>query len=276
MFANQGENDEFNVKVSLKIARASGTGTPIPLSKTVPRVAKGETTVAIPLTKEPPIGTALNIDSTSPRSGEEKVDNNKATYPSLFDQGLASSPVSDSRTLRGSLRSQPPRAAVVALIWLLVLSLRFRRVRAAQRLVLGEHGQRDLVEHASELQQAFEALHARVDEVSEHLAERMSAAEDRLDGAIAYRRWCAMTPTTRCPATSRPRSRCSTPSQWVVLSSIVHRDQARLYCKQVHGGRGEHQLSPEEEEAVRLALAGEVVTVIWSAVKVAYLGLPGR
>ena len=60
-------------------------------------------------------------------------------------------------------------AALVALIWLLVLSLRFRRVRAAQRSVLGEHGQRDLVAHASELQRAFEALHARVEEVAEHL-----------------------------------------------------------------------------------------------------------
>ena len=43
----------------------------------------------------------------------------------------------------------------------------------------------------------------------------------------------------------------------VVLSSIHHRDQARLYGKQVVDGRGEHQLSPEEDEAIRLALAGE-------------------
>jgi hypothetical protein len=42
----------------------------------------------------------------------------------------------------------------------------------------------------------------------------------------------------------------------VVLSSIHHRDQARLYAKRVDGGRGELQLSPEEEEAVRLALEG--------------------
>ena len=68
-----------------------------------------------------------------------------------------------------------------------------------------------------------------------------------------------MTPTTRCPATSPRRSRCSTPT---TMASCCPRSStatpARLYCKQVHGGRGEHQLSPEEEEAVRLALAGEV------------------
>ena len=88
-FANQGENDEFNVKVSVKIARASGDGETITLQKTVPRVAQGETvTVAIPLNKEPPIGTALNISvNVAKVPGEEKIDNNKATYPALFDQG---------------------------------------------------------------------------------------------------------------------------------------------------------------------------------------------
>ena len=42
----------------------------------------------------------------------------------------------------------------------------------------------------------------------------------------------------------------------IVLSSIHHRDQSRLYAKQVHGGRGELELSPEENEAIRLALEG--------------------
>src|SRR4051794_39014354 len=77
--------------------------------------------------------------------------------------------------------------ALIALIWLLVLSLRLRRVRGAQRVVLGPHGQTDLVSHASMLQEAFEALHARVEEVAERLDMRMATAEDRLDGAIAYR-----------------------------------------------------------------------------------------
>ena len=41
----------------------------------------------------------------------------------------------------------------------------------------------------------------------------------------------------------------------VVLSSIHHRDQARLYAKQVSDGKGELKLSPEEEEVLRIALA---------------------
>lgn len=88
-FANQGENDEFNIKVSVKISRSSGDGETITLQKNVPRAGVGETVqVEIPLTKEPPIGTALNIAvNVAKVPGEEKVDNNKATYPALFDQG---------------------------------------------------------------------------------------------------------------------------------------------------------------------------------------------
>jgi hypothetical protein len=43
----------------------------------------------------------------------------------------------------------------------------------------------------------------------------------------------------------------------IVLSCIHHRDQARVYAKQVIDGRGELELSPEEAEAVRVALTAE-------------------
>ena len=153
--------------------------------------------------------------------------------------------------------------ALLALVWLLVLSVRLRRVRGAQKAVLGEHGQTDLVAHAAELQRAFEALHGRVEDVAAHLAERMAAAEDRLDGAIAYRalvRYDAYNEMSGHQSTTI--ALLDADHNGVVLSSIAHRDTARLYCKQIHAGRGEQQLSPEEEEAVRLALAGEVGSVI--------------
>ena len=88
-FTNQGDNDEFNVKVTLKIQLASGSGTPITLNKTVPSVAKGEkATVELPLNREPPLGAVVNINVTVGKvPGEENVDNNKATYPTLFVQG---------------------------------------------------------------------------------------------------------------------------------------------------------------------------------------------
>jgi uncharacterized membrane protein YecN with MAPEG domain len=152
--------------------------------------------------------------------------------------------------------------ALLALILAVVLTFRVRRLRGAQRVVLGENGQADLVAHASGLQAAFEALHARVDEVTERLEERMAAAEDRLDGAIAYRalvRYDAYGEMSGHQSTSL--ALLDADHNGIVLSSIAHRDTARLYCKQVHAGRGEHQLSPEEEEAVRRALAGEVGSV---------------
>ena len=41
----------------------------------------------------------------------------------------------------------------------------------------------------------------------------------------------------------------------VVISSILHRDQARLYVKQVREGNPEYELSPEEQQAVDRALS---------------------
>ena len=91
----------------------------------------------------------------------------------------------------------------------------------------------------------------------------MAAAEDRLDGAIAYRalvRYDAYGEMSGHQSTTI--ALLDADRNGVVLSSIAHRDTARLYCKQVLAGRGELQLSPEEEEAVRLALAGELGTAI--------------
>jgi hypothetical protein len=45
----------------------------------------------------------------------------------------------------------------------------------------------------------------------------------------------------------------------IVLSCIHHRDQARVYAKQVRHGEGELELSPEEAEAIRLALSAPTV-----------------
>jgi hypothetical protein len=86
-FTNQGDNDEFNIKVSIKIARQSGQ--PLTLNKTVPRAAKGEKiTVTLPLNRPPPLDTALTITTTvAGVPGEKKKDNNTSSYPSLFVRG---------------------------------------------------------------------------------------------------------------------------------------------------------------------------------------------
>jgi hypothetical protein len=86
-FTNQGENDEFNVKVTLKIAR--DTGSPITINKTVQKVAKGEkATVTLPLNRQPPLDTAVTVSVVvAAVPGETKTDNNKSSYPTLFVRG---------------------------------------------------------------------------------------------------------------------------------------------------------------------------------------------
>ena len=42
----------------------------------------------------------------------------------------------------------------------------------------------------------------------------------------------------------------------VVVSSILHRDQARVYVKQLREGESELELSPEEREAIEAAMTG--------------------
>ena len=153
--------------------------------------------------------------------------------------------------------------ALIALVLVLVLTLRLRRLRAAQQVVLGGAGREDLVGHAAGLHEAFVALTERVEEVAQRLEDRMHEAERRLDGAIAYRalvRYDAYGELSGHQSASL--ALLDAEGNGVVLSSIAHRDTARLYCKQVLGGRGEHLLSPEEDEAIRRALAGERGTVV--------------
>ena len=148
--------------------------------------------------------------------------------------------------------------ALVALILAIVLAVKLRRLRSAQQVVLGGYGREDLVTHASGLQSAFEVLHGRVEEVAQRLDERMAEAERRIDGAIAYRslvRYDAYGELTGNQSTTI--ALLDEHQDGIVLSSIVRRDTARIYIKVVHGGQGELELSPEEIEAVRRALAGD-------------------
>ena len=146
-------------------------------------------------------------------------------------------------------------AAVVAIGAVIVLYRQLRRLRAEQRVVLGET-ETDLVGHAAGLQADFKALHDYVTDVAQRLDGRMEVAEGRLDGAISYCgliRYDAMNEMSGRQSTSIALLDSS--RSGVVLSSIHHRDQARLYAKQVSEGKGELKLSPEEEEALRIALA---------------------
>src|ERR1700691_3410271 len=146
--------------------------------------------------------------------------------------------------------------AIVALLACFALAIGMRRVWRAQRVVLGEQGQRDLVAHATTMQEAFEGLHGYVEDVAARLDGRLAGTELALRGAIAHRalvRYDAYNELSGQQSMSI--ALLDDEQSGIVLSCIHHRDQARVYGKQVRGGRGELELSPEEAEAVRLALA---------------------
>jgi hypothetical protein len=84
-FANQGENDEFDVNV--KVSISGGTGDPINVQKSVDQTASGsgEITVQVPLGKAPPVGTPVRVTVEIVKvPGEVNTDNNSATYTVIF------------------------------------------------------------------------------------------------------------------------------------------------------------------------------------------------
>ena len=145
--------------------------------------------------------------------------------------------------------------ALVALVLAIVLAVKLRRLRAGQRRVLGDAGELDLVEHAARLEQGFVALRDWVEETAQGIERRMAEAEERIDGCVTYRS------LIRYDAYGEMSGRQSSSialldshRSGVVMSSILHRENARVYVKQVHEGSSELELSPEEQEAVAAAL----------------------
>ena len=162
----------------------------------------------------------------------------------------------DLTTTQGIVALAGVGLAAIALLWAILLAVKLRRLRAAQRTVLGE-GQSDLVAHAAQIQEAFVQLRDWVEETAVHLEERMTGAERRIDGCVAYTSlirydaWGEMSGHQSSTMALLDAHRTG-----VVVSSILHRDQARVYVKQLREGESELELSPEEQEAIEAAMAG--------------------
>jgi hypothetical protein len=167
--------------------------------------------------------------------------------------------VDDLTTTQGIVALAAAGLAFVAFVWAIVLAVKLRRLRAAQRAVLGQ-GDSDLVSHAAAIQEAFVQLRDWVEETAVRLEGRMATAEHRIDGCIAhtslirYDAWGEMSGQQSSTLALLDASRTG-----VVVSSILHRDQARVYVKQVHEGESELELSPEERQAIDAAMAGTPV-----------------
>jgi Protein of unknown function (DUF4446) len=145
--------------------------------------------------------------------------------------------------------------AVVALLICALLARRLRRLRSAQQLIAGEGGERTLIEHANDLEQRLGALGR---EVTDSIASLQGADVDldrRLQGAITQLgvvRYDAMGEMTGRQSSSV--ALLDSHGTGVVFSSILHREQARLYVKPINAGQSEFDLSPEEQEALEAAM----------------------
>lgn len=147
-------------------------------------------------------------------------------------------------------------AAGIALVLGTVLAVLFLRMRRAQKVVLGGAGERDLVSHAEAMQVNFEALQDLVEDAVRKVQDRTARNEAevrrcvRHTAVVRYDAWGELSGEQ-----SSSLALLDSHQNGVVMSSIVHRDQARLYVKPVRAGGSEYELSPEEREAIRVALA---------------------
>lgn len=146
-------------------------------------------------------------------------------------------------------------AGGLALLLTAYLAWSARRIRRAQRLLLGGQ-ERDLIAHAEGIQRDFTALRDWLEEAASRLDRRMSHVERRLDGAIAF------TAMVRYDAYGEMSGRQSSSlalldaqKNGVVLSAILHRNHSHLYVKNLTAGSSDIELSPEEQRAVDEALA---------------------
>jgi hypothetical protein len=157
-------------------------------------------------------------------------------------------------TTQGIVALAAGGVALIALILAIVLAFKLRSLRRAQSMVLGD-GARDLVTHSAQLDEAFVSLREYVEEALSRLEEHSRATDARIDDCIAYRaliRYDAYGEMSGAQSSSvaildKHRS-------GVVVSSIMHRDQARVYVKEVREGESSIELSPEEQQAIEQAL----------------------
>lgn len=144
---------------------------------------------------------------------------------------------------------------VLCLVLLIWIAFSLRRIRRAQKLVLGS-SERDMVAHAEALQREFVSLRDWVEDVSGVLDKRMERLEKRLDGAVTH---TAMVRYDAFGAKSGKQSSSvallDEHKNGVVLTAIVSRNFSHLYVKRLDAGSSDIELSPEERHVVELAFA---------------------
>jgi hypothetical protein len=145
--------------------------------------------------------------------------------------------------------------ALVAIVIGIAIFVKLQRLRATQTTILGEGEHRDLLAHAENLARGFEELRAHVEQTFQQLDQRLAANEQYLQRCISHSavvRYDAYNEMSGHQSSSL--ALLDGAGNGLVLSSILHREQARTYVKGVRDGQPEVELSPEESDAVNRAL----------------------
>ena len=141
--------------------------------------------------------------------------------------------------------------SLVLLILVIVLMTRVTRLRRAQTVVLGHHEQRDIVEHTEDLDTQVRNLREAVEILTDQLDEQRVHLEHALTRRAIVRydafRDAGGEQSASFALLDDHRS-------GVVFSAIAARDFARIYVKHVTDGVADRDLSPEEVQAMQLAV----------------------
>jgi len=137
--------------------------------------------------------------------------------------------------------------ALVAVVWVL---LRIRRLGEGQAVLLGD-GKTDLVDFAVSLQGRIDDLHRAVDEIAAGLV-RVDRRVDNSVTNVSIVRYDAYEDTGGHQSASL--ALLDSGRTGLVLTAIQGRDYARIYMKELERGRASVALSPEEQEAVERAM----------------------
>ncbi len=141
--------------------------------------------------------------------------------------------------------------SLALLVLVIVFLTRVTRLRRAQTVVLGHHEQRDIVAHTEDLDTQVRNLREAVEILTDQLDEQKRRLEHTLTRRAIVRydafRDAGGEQSASFALLDEHRS-------GVVFSAIAARDFARIYVKYVTNGVADRDLSPEEVQAMQLAV----------------------
>lgn len=145
---------------------------------------------------------------------------------------------------------------VIALVVAIVLGVKHRRLKRAQRVALGDAGSADLITGQADLAASIDratedlaVLRGEVAEVGARTDEALRTAT-RFHGIVRYDAYRDMGGRQSWTIASIDRE-----SNGTVMTALHGREDTRLFIKEITAGRADLELSPEEARALEGARA---------------------